>query len=163
MMLGLSLHAFTVFHVFISLLGIGAGLIVVLGMMGGKPYRLLTAIFLITTVATSLTGFLFPFEGFKPSYVVGILSLIVLLLAIVAYYPKHLAGAWRWIYAVCAVIALYFNFFVLIVQSFQKVPSLHALAPTQSEPPFAIAQLVALAIFIALGVLSVRKFHPDRG
>jgi hypothetical protein len=163
MTLGLSLHAFTAFHVFISLLGIGSGLFVVLGMLGGKPYRLLTAIFLITTVATSLTGFLFPFDGFKPSYVVGILSMIVLIFAIVAYYVRHLSGAWRWIYAVCVVVALYFNFFVLVVQSFQKAPSLHALAPTQTEPPFAIAQLIVLAIFITLGILSVRKFHPERG
>jgi hypothetical protein len=160
MMLGLSLHAFTAFHVFISLVGIISGLIVVLGMLGGKPYRLLTGIFLATTLLTSLTGFLFPFEGFKPSYVVGILSVIVLILAIVAYYPRHLAGPWRATYVVTAVVALYFNFFVLIVQSFLKVPSLHALAPTQKEPPFAIAQLAALIIFILLGILSVRKFHP---
>jgi hypothetical protein len=162
MLLGLSLHAFTAFHVFLSLLGIGSGLMVVLGMLGGRPYKVLTAIFLFTTVTTSLTGFLFPFEGFKPSYVVGILSLIVLILAIVAYYGRHLAGAWRWIYVVSAIIALYFNFFVLVVQCFQKVPWLHALAPTQSEPPFAIAQLIVLAMFIALGILSVRKFHPER-
>lgn len=160
MQLGMSLPTFTLFHVVISLIGIGSGLIVVLGMLCAKRLGVLTAIFLITTVATSVTGFLFPYEGFKPSYVVGVLSLIVLALALVALYGKHLAGAWRWIYAVTAVIALYFNSFVLVVQSFLKVPALHALAPQGSEPPFAIAQMTVLVLFIVLGFFAVRKFKP---
>jgi hypothetical protein len=160
MMLGMSLPVFTVFHVIISLIGIGSGLIVVLGMLTARRLKNWTAIFLITTVATSITGFLFPFHGFKPSYAVGILSLIVLAIAIVALYSFHLAGAWRWVYVVTAIIALYFNVFVLVVQCFAKAPALRALAPTQTEPPFLIAQLTVMAIFIVLGVLSVRKFHP---
>jgi hypothetical protein len=160
MQLGMSLPAFTLFHVVISLIGIGSGLIVILGMLAAKRLGALTAIFLITTVATSVTGFLFPFEGFKPSYVIGTLSLIVLALAIVALYGKHLAGAWRWVYVVTAIIALYFNVFVAIVQSFLKVPALHTLAPKGNEPPFAIAQLTVLVLFIVLGFLAVRKFRP---
>jgi hypothetical protein len=160
MMLGMSLPVFTVFHVIISLIGIGSGLIVVFGMLTARRLRNWTAIFLITTVATSITGFLFPFHGFKPSFAVGILSLVVLAIAIVALYSFHLAGAWRWVYVVTAIIALYFNVFVLVVQCFEKVPALKALAPTQTEPPFLIAQLAVMAIFIVLGVLSVRKFHP---
>jgi hypothetical protein len=160
MQLGMSLPTFTLFHVVISLIGIGSGLIVVLGMLAAKPLGKWTALFLITTVATSATGFLFPFEGFKPSYAVGILSLIVLALAIVALYGKHLAGAWRWIYVVSAIIALYFNIFVAVVQSFLKVPALHALAPMGKEPPFAVAQLTVMALFVVLGVLAVRKFKP---
>jgi len=160
MQLGMSLLTFTFFHVVISLIGIGTGLIVVLGMLSAKRLDKLTAVFLITTVATSVTGFLFPYEGFKPSYAVGILSLIVLALAIVALYGKRFAGAWRWIYVVSAIIALYFNIFVAVVQSFLKVPALHALAPMGKEPPFAIAQLTVMALFVVLGVLAVRKFKP---
>jgi hypothetical protein len=111
-------------------------------------------------VLTSATGFLFPFHGFKPSYVVGVLSLIVLALAIYARNSKRLAGGWRATYVVTAVIALYFNFFVLVVQSFEKVPALHALAPTQTEPPFKIAQLTVLVLFVVLGILATVKFHP---
>jgi hypothetical protein len=161
MMLGMTLPTFTLFHVIISLIGIGSGLVVVFGLLTAKRLKSWTAIFLVTTVLTSATGFLFPFHGFKPSYAVGILSLIVLAVAIVALYAGHLAGAWRWIYIVTAVIALYFNVFVLVAQSFDKVPALKALAPTQSEPPFAIAQLIVLAIFIVLGILSVRRFRVE--
>lgn len=159
-MLGMSLQTFTLFHVVISVAGIVSGLIVVLGMLNAKTLGNWTALFLITTVATSVTGFMFPFEGFKPSYAVGILSLIALALAIVALYGRHIAGAWRWIYVVSSVVALYFNVFVAIVQSFQKVPALHAMAPAGKELPFLIAQLLAMAIFILLGVLSVKRFHP---
>jgi hypothetical protein len=160
MQLGMSLPTFTLVHVVISLIGIGLGLTALFGMLNAKLFGKMTATFLITTVATSVTGFLFPFEGFKPSYVIGALSLIVLALAIVALYGKHLAGAWRWIYVVTAVIALYFNVFVAIVQSFLKVPALHALAPMGKEPPFAIVQLTVLALFVVLGILAVRKFRP---
>jgi hypothetical protein len=160
MILGMSLHAFTQFHVAISLIGILAGLIVLLGMLGSKPLNAVTALFLITTVLTSLTGFLFPFHGITPGIVIGILSLIVLFLAILARYAFHYAGGWRATYVITSTIALWFNVFVFIVQSFEKVPSLHALAPTQTESPFKIAQLVVLVAFIVLGVRAVRKFHP---
>jgi len=159
MMLGMTLSTFTTFHVVISLIGIATGFIVVFGLLSAKPLKNWAAIFLLTTVLTSVTGFLFPFHGFKPSYVVGILSLMVLAVAILALYAGHLAGAWRWIYVVSAVVALYFNVFVLIVQSFAKVPALKALAPTQTEPPFLVAQVAVLAIFIVLGILAVRRFR----
>jgi len=160
MTLGMSLYVFTIFHVIISLIGIASGLVVVIGFLAAKRYNLSTAIFLITTVATSATGFLFPFTGFKPSYVVGALSLIVLIIAIVARYSKGMAGGWRTTYVITSVVALYFNVFVLVAQSFGKIPSLHALAPTQSEPPFAIAQIAVLVIFIVLGIFSVKRFRP---
>ena len=158
--LGLSLHAFTQFHVALSLIGILSGLVVLLGMLGSKPLNAVTAAFLITTVLTSLTGFLFPFHGVTPGIVIGILSLIVLLLAILARYAFHYAGGWRATYVVTSVIALWFNVFVFIVQSFQKVPALHVLAPTGTEIPFKVSQLVVLITFIVLGVRAVRKFHP---
>jgi hypothetical protein len=160
MILGMTLPTFTLFHVIISLIGIGSGLIVVFGFLTAERLKAWTAIFLATTVLTSATGFLFPYHGFKPSYAVGILSLIVLAVAILAFYAGHLTGASRWIYVVSAVVALYLNVFVLVAQSFQKVPALKALAPTQSEPPFAIAQLSVLVIFIVLGIFSVRRFRP---
>ena len=158
--LGLSLHAFTQFHVALSLIGILSGLVVLLGMLGSKPLNAVTAAFLITTVLTSLTGFLFPFHGVTPGIVIGILSLIVLLLAILARYAFHYTGGWRATYVVTSVIALWFNVFVFIVQSFQKVPALHVLAPTGTEIPFKVSQLVVLITFIVLGVRAVRKFHP---
>jgi len=160
MMLGMTLSAFTLFHVVLSLIGIGSGLIVVFGLLAANRLKNWTAIFLLSTVATSVTGFLFPFHGFKPSYAIGILSLILLVLAIVARYAFHLAGSWRWVYVVSAIVALYFNVFVAIVQSFMKVPALKSLAPTQSEPPFFVAQLTVMAIFVALGIFSVRRFRP---
>ena len=158
--LGLSLHAFTQFHVALSLIGILSGLVVLLGMLGSKPLNAVTAAFLITTVLTSLTGFLFPYHGVTPGIVIGILSLIVLLLAILARYAFHCTGGWRATYVVTSVIALWFNVFVFIVQSFQKVPALHVLAPTGTETPFKVSQLVVLITFIVLGVRAVRKFHP---
>jgi hypothetical protein len=161
MMLGMSLPTFTLFHVIISLIGIASGLVVVFGLMKAKRFDKWTAIFFITTVLTSATGFLFPFHGFKPSYAVGVLSLIVLAIAILARYAGHMSGAWRWVYVVTAVVSLYFNVFVLVAQSFDKIPALKALAPTQSEPPFAIGQLIVLVIFIVLGILSVRRFQIE--
>jgi hypothetical protein len=159
-MLGLSLSAFTTLHVVISLIGIVAGLIVLWGMLGSQRMGGLTAAFLITTVLTSVTGFMFPFNGLLPSHVVGAISLVVLAIGLAALYGFRLEGAWRWIYVLTAVIALYFNVFVGVVQAFQKFAVLHALAPTQSEPPFAIAQLIMLALFVWLGYLAVRRFHP---
>jgi hypothetical protein len=148
------------FHVIVSLIGIVSGLIVLLGMLGARRMAGLTAAFLATTVLTSVTGFFLPAAHLLPSHVVGILSLVVLAIALVALYLRRLAGAWRWIYVVTAVIALYFNCFVGVAQAFQKIAALHALAPTQSEPPFMVAQLIVLAIFIVLGSWAVKKFHP---
>jgi hypothetical protein len=155
------LEAFTLFHVILSLIGIASGFVVVFGLLGSKRLDHWTAWFLLTTAATSLTGFFFPFHGFLPSYAVGAVSLIVLAIAIAARYLFHLAGGWRRTYAITAVIALYLNFFVLIVQLFRKVPALEALAPTQSEPPFAITQLVALLFFAVLGFRAAVKFRAE--
>src|SRR5262245_33243983 len=152
------LQTLTFVHVVISLAGIGSGFVVMFGLLKGKRLDGWTAVFLATTVATSVTGFFFPFEGFKPSHVVGILSLIVLGLAIPARYSYDLAGAWRSI-VVSALMAQYFNVFVLVVQSFQKVPELKAAAPTQREAPFKITQLAVLAAFIVLGALAVIRFR----
>ncbi len=155
------LSALTLFHVVLSLVGIGSGFVVVYGFLVSKYFKGWTSLFLVTTAATSLTGFLFPFHHFLPSHGVGILSLIVLAVAIVALYRYRLAGGWRKTFAITSVIALYFNFFVLIVQLFLKVPALHDLAPTQSEPPFQIAQLVALVLFVVLGVRAAMKFRGE--
>ena len=160
MILGMSIATFTLVHVVLSLVGILAGLIVVFGMFGSKKLEGWTALFLATTVLTSVTGFFFPFDKILPSHIVGIISLVILAIAIVALYAVHLAGSWRWIYVVSATVALYLNVFVGVVQAFQKVPFLASLAPTQSEPPFMIAQAVVLVIFIVLGIVAVRSFHP---
>jgi hypothetical protein len=155
------LNAFTLFHVILSLVGIGSGIVVVYGLLTSNRFDRSTAIFLTTTAATSVTGFLFPVHQFMPSHAVGILSLIVLTLASLARYRYHLAGAWRRTYIITAVIALYFNVFVLIAQMFQKIPSLKALAPTQSEPPFQITQLAVLLLFIAIGIRASMKFDRN--
>ena len=162
MIWGLTTSTFTLFHVLLSLTGIGTGFIVVYGLLTGKRLDGWTAIFLFTTVATSVTGFAFPFEHLLPSHIIGMLSLFVLAIAILARYPLHLAGAWRWIYVVCAVIALYLNVFVAVVQAFLKVPALKELAPTQKEPPFLVAQIVVMAIFVVLAILAVKEFRGDR-
>jgi hypothetical protein len=162
MILGMSTSTFTLVHVLLSLAGIGSGLIVVYGMLTGKRLDGWTAIFLATTVLTSLTGYLFPVEHILPSHIVGAISLVVLAIAIVARYALHLAHAWRWIYVVSALLALYLNCFVAVVQSFLKVPALKALAPTQKEPPFLVAQLAVMVIFIVLGIFSVKRFHTER-
>lgn len=154
------LHIYTIIHVIISLVGIFTGLVVLFGLLAGKRLDGWTKWFLITTVLTSVTGFFFPFHGFTPAHGVGIISLIVLALAIYARYSRHLAGHWRWIYVVTAVIALYFNVFVGVVQAFLKVPALHAMAPTQTEQPFKLTQLVVLAIFVLLGIVAAIRFRP---
>jgi hypothetical protein len=160
MILGMSTSTFTLVHVVLSLVGILAGLVVVFGMFSSKKLDGWTALFLATTVLTSVTGFFFPFDKILPSHIVGIISLVVLAIAILALYALHLAGPWRWIYVVSAVLALYLNVFVGVVQAFQKLPLLASLAPTQSEPPFLIAQAVVLVIFVVLGVVAARSFHP---
>jgi hypothetical protein len=160
MILGMSEHAFTVLHVVISLFGIFSGVIVLVGMLGSRRLEGWTAFFLTTTVLTSVTGFLFPRDHILPSHIVGIISLVVLTIAILALYAYRLAGAWRWIYVTSALLALYLNVFVAVVQSFLKCAFLNALAPTQSEPPFLVAQLAVMAVFIVLGIVAVRSFHP---
>ena len=161
MTLGMSLSTFTLVHVVISLVGIVSGFVVLFGLLTAKRLDGWTALFLLTTVLTSVTGFGFPFDHLLPSHKVGIISLGVLAVAIAARYLLRLAGAWRWIYVVAAVTALYLNVFVLVVQAFEKVPVLKTMAPTQSEPPFLVAQLVVLTLFIVLGFFAVRKFQPE--
>ena len=158
MIFGMTTETFTLVHVLISLVGIGSGLIVVFGLVGGKRLDRWTTVFLATTVATSVTGFGFPFEHLLPSHKVGIISLIVLAVTILARYAFHLSGGWRRIYVIGAVIALYLNVFVAVVQAFQKVPALKAMAPTQSEPPFLIAQIAVLVLFVVLAIVSAKRF-----
>jgi len=152
----------TLVHVVLSLIGILAGFVVVYGLFKGNRMDGWTAVFLAITALTSLTGFFFPFHKLLPSHVLGVLSLIVLAIAVPARYVYHLAGGWRRIYVITAVLALYFNFFVLIAQLFQKVPPLKALAPTQSEPPFLVAETCALVLFIILGIYSVKGFRGEQ-
>jgi hypothetical protein len=159
MILGMTTSTFTLVHVVLSLVGIFSGFVVVFGMLAAKRLDGWTALFFVTTVLTSVTGFLFPFHRFLPSHGVGIVSLIVLAVAILARYAFHLAGAWRRIYAVTAVMALYLNVFVLIAQAFQKVAALKAMAPTQSEPPFLVAQLIGMALFVVLTIFAARRFR----
>ena len=157
-----NLSTFTIVHVVISLIGIASGLVVVFGLLVAKRLNRWTAFFLVSTVATSVTGFFFPFHEITPAIVVGVISLVVLAVAILARYVRHLAGAWRWIYVITVMIALYLNVFVLIVQLFQKVPALKTLAPTQSEPPFAVTQLVVLALFVVLTIIAAIKFRGEQ-
>jgi hypothetical protein len=167
MILGMSLHVNTVLHVIISLIAIVAGLVVLAGMLGSQRMPGVTALFLVTTILTSVTGFLFPINGFTPALGVGIVSLIILAIALLALYSRHLAGAWRWIYVVSAVAALWFNAFVLVVQAFEKVSVLNPHAP-QVGPPFpepqntqfAIAQGVVLVLLLVLGAIAAFKFRP---
>ena len=160
MILGIGSSLYTNIHVIISLIAIVTGFIAVFGMIGNGPLGIWNTIFLWTTIATSVTGFGFPNEHITPGIIVGALSMIVLAIALFALYSKHLTRAWRWIYVVTAFIALWFNVFVLIVQSFQKIAVLQALAPTQSEPPFQIAQGAALVPIVVLAILAVRRFRP---
>ena len=148
------------FHVVISLFEIMAGLIMLYGVMNGRAFGAWTALFLGTAIVTSLSGFPLPPFGFDPPRAIGILTLILLAIAVSAYYSFRLAGAWRWIYVVTALAALYLDVFVGVIQSFMKIPSLHALAPTQTEPPFLVAQTVALVLFVVLGFFALRKFYP---
>jgi hypothetical protein len=162
MMLGLSLSTFTMLHVIISLVGIVSGLIVLSGLLGSNRMPGLTALFLLTTILTSLTGFGFPFTALLPSHIIGILSLVLLAIACIALYGMKLSGAWRWIYAVTAMIALYFNIFVLIIQGFLKIPALTALAPGNppSGPAFAVVQGLVLLFFVLVIIGTVRRFRP---
>jgi len=162
MTLGLSLSAFTTLHVVISLIAIVAGLIVMFGMLGSNRMSGLTAIFLLFTILTSVTGLMFPFNGVTPGIVIAILSLVLLAIACLALYGMHLAGAWRWIYVVTALVSLYLNAFVLVIQSFLKIPALHELAP--GEPPagpvFAVVQGIVLVFFVVMIIGVWRRFKP---
>jgi hypothetical protein len=162
MVLGMSLSAFTTLHVIISLIGIVSGLVVLSGLLGSNRMPGITASFLLTTILTSATGFLFPFEKLLPSHMIGILSLVLLAIACIALYAMKLSGAWRWIYVVTAMIALYFNVFVLVIQSFLKVPALTALAPGNppSGPVFAVVQGIVLLFFVIAIIGAVRRFRP---
>jgi hypothetical protein len=157
-----ALAAYTIFHVAISLAGIVSGGVVLIGLLSNKRLDGWTTVFLTATVATSVTGFFFPVHHFMPSHAVGILSLLLLPAAIFARYRRGMAGAWRWIYVVTAMMAFYLNVFVLIVQSFLKVPALKALAPTQTEPPFKLTQLVVLLAFVVLTATAAIRFRPQQ-
>ena len=161
MILGMTTSTFTVVHVVLSLVGIASGLVVAFGLLAGKRLDGWTALFLLTTVATSVTGFGFPFDHLLPSHKVGIISLAVLAVAILARYAFHLAGGWRRIYVVSAVTALYLNVFVGVVQAFRRVPALKALDPHQTEPPFLVTQLAVLVIFIVVTILAAKRFRNE--
>jgi hypothetical protein len=160
MILGMSLSTLTLVHVVISLIGIVSGIIVMFGLLGSNRMTGWTALFLLTTILTSATGFLFPFTQLLPSHMVGILSLVLLAIACVALYGMKLSGAGRWIYVVTAMISLYLNIFVLIIQGFLKVDALKALAPTQTEPPFMVIQGVVLVFFVIVIIGASRRFRP---
>ena len=160
MILGLSVQTFTLVHVLISLIGIVSGVVVLIAMIANARLNGVTALFLATTVATSATGFLFHSKVIGPPHIVGGISLVVLAVALLALYGRHLSGAWRPAYVITAVVALYLNCFVGVVQAFQKFSFLQPLAPTQSEPPFLVAQIAVLILFIVLGFLAVRRFRP---
>jgi hypothetical protein len=162
MILGMSVGAFTILHVIITIVAIGSGLIVVGGMLASNRLPVSTALFLFTTALTSLTGFLFPIHGFTPALGIGIVACVILAVALFALYKERLVGAWRWIYVITAVVSLYLNVFVLVVQSFVKVSALSALAPMQAEPPFAVTQAAVLAIFILIALIAVIKFRPPQ-
>jgi len=161
-MMTFGMTTFTFVHVLLSLIGIFSGFVVVFGLLVAKRLDGWTTLFLASTVLTSVTGFLFPFHGFLPSHGVGILSLLALAIAIFARYGRRLTGLWRRTYAITAVIALYLNVFVLIVQLFQKVPALKAIAPTQSEAPFKVTQLVALVLFVVLASFAAIRFRSEQ-
>jgi hypothetical protein len=159
MILGMSLHTYTTIHVAISLIGIAAGFIVLFGLLAGKLLSPWNGLFLLTTVLTSVTGFFFPNSKITPGIVIGVLSMIVLAVALFALYARHLSGGWRRTYVITAMVALYFNVFVLVAQLFAKVPALHALAPTQSEAPFKIVQLLVLVFFAILIPAAAKKYR----
>jgi hypothetical protein len=160
MILGMSLATFTLVHVAISLVAIVAGLVAMVGLLTSNPLRGWTALFLSMTILTSVTGFFFPFAKLLPSHIVGIISLVLLAAAVFALYGRHLAGFWRPVYVVTAMLSLYLNVFVLIVQGFVKVGFLNRLAPTQSEPPFLAAQGATLLFFAVVIFLAARRFRP---
>ncbi len=162
MVLGMSLSMFTTVHVIISLIAIVSGIIVMFGLLGSSRMPGLTAIFLLFTILTSATGFLFPFEKLLPSHIIAIISLVLLAIACIALYGMKLSGAWRWIYVLTAMISLYFNVFVLVIQSFLKIPALTALAPGNppSGPAFAVVQGIVLLFFVVVIIGALRRYRP---
>nr|MEA2798291.1 hypothetical protein [Phenylobacterium sp.] len=160
MILGMSVGAFTTLHVIISLIAILAGLVALVAMIANRRLNGVTALFLFTTVLTSVTGFFFHSKAIGPPHIVGVISLVVLAIALWALYGRKLVGVWRPVYVVTAVLALYLNCFVGVVQAFDKIPALHALAPKGTEPPFAAAQGATLLLFIVLGYLATRAYRP---
>ena len=163
MILGMSLETFTFVHVVISLVGIMTGFIVVALMLQSAPLAGWNGFFLTTTILTSVTGFLFPSKAFGPPHIVGVISLIALAVALFALYSRRLTGPWRVIYVASAIFALYLNVFVAVAQSFDKVTYLHKFAPTGSEPPFAVTQAIVLILFVLIGILAARRYHPAVG
>jgi hypothetical protein len=159
--MGSALALFTLAHVAISLAAIATGLIVAGGLLSSRRLDQMTAAFLATTAATSVTGFLFPFAGFLPSHAFGILSLLVFPVVVYARYIRKLAGRWRTVYVITAMLVLYLNSFVLVAQLFLRLPALKELAPKQAEPPFAVSQLALLVLFVALAVVAARRFRAD--
>jgi hypothetical protein len=155
------LSIFTLIHVAISLVGIASGLVVMFGLLTGKSFNGWTSLFLVTTIATSVTGFGFPFVRFLPSHAVGIFSLVLLTFALLALYRFHLAGAWRWIYVITAVLTLYLNVFVAVIQAFENVGVLRAMAPTQSEPPLVFTEAIVLGLFTLIAILAVMSFPSE--
>jgi hypothetical protein len=161
MVLGMPLATFTFLHVLISLVGIASGLIVLERFFRNRTLGVSNTVFLAATILTSVTGFLFPFKTFgSPAHIVGTVSLVILAIALFALYAGNLVGPWRWIYVSTAMVALYLNVFVAVVQSFLKIGRLHALAPTGSEPPFVITQGVVLLVFVAMGIVALMRFRP---
>ena len=162
MTLGLSLQAVTILHVVISLIGIVSGLVVLAGLFKSQSMPGMTALFLLSTILTNATGFMFPFEKLLPSHIIAILSLVLLAIACFALYGKKVSGSWRSIFVITAITSLYLNVFVLVIQSFLKIGPLHALAPSvpPSEPPFAVTQGVVLVLFVIAIIASVRRFRP---
>jgi hypothetical protein len=160
MILGMSLETFTFVHVVISLVGIMTGFIVIAVMLQNGPIAGWNAFFLVSTILTSVTGFFFPIKAFGPPHVVGAISLVVLAVALVAVYGRKLEGSWRVIYIGCAILALYLNVFVGVVQSFQKFAYLNKFAPQGSEPPFVVTQALVLILFIIIGVVVARRYRP---
>jgi hypothetical protein len=161
MILGLSVATFTLLHVLLSVVAILSGLIVMIGMWGAHRLEGWTGVFLTATVLTSVTGFLFHSARFGPPHVIGLISLLLLVLAILARYSYHMTGSWRWIYVLSALLALYFNVFVALVQAFQKLPLLQPLAPTGTEPPFAVTQGLVLLAFALFTWVALKRFRPD--
>jgi hypothetical protein len=154
-------QAFTLLHVAISLVAIGTGFIVIYGLFTASRMAGITALFLATTALTSLTGYFFHRQHILPSHVVGAIAMVVLAVTVLALYSFHLRGTWRGVYVIGATLSLYFNVFVLVAQAFLKIPGLHVLAPTGTEPPFAIAQGIVLVLFIVIGVTALRRFRPS--
>jgi hypothetical protein len=163
MIMGMSVATFTLVHVIISLIAIATGIVVMIGMWSSNRMPAMTAVFLITTILTSVTGFFFPLKAIGPPHIFGVVSLLLLVFTLLGLYAYHLVGRWRWIYVTTAVIALYLNVVVLVVQSFQKIPALNQLSPVGNEPAVAVTQGIVLILFIASGWKAVKRFRPVAG